>query len=368
MTSPDEACAQLDAGTPVCDAGSCVECTQLRPEACDGVTPVCGQDNGCTACTEHDQCAGTACHLDGELRGACFEASEVVMVANNAELAAAIATIGNDSGVIVLEGATGYNQTVNIAGNVEIAFVGPLTAVLSGTAGLPSLNVGGDAIVYLAGPSVANGDADGLSCSGTSVWLDDSEVRNNADLGMDVSGGCAAHLRRTVISTNTGGGLSISGGELTTRNVVIGRNGDNLSSTVGGVRLDGTIAEIVYSVIVGNEATNAARGSLFCVGGENGSIRNSIITGGGNSISGCDTVTFETNAVDEPALAGSNLDVGPVMAEWFLNLGANDYHLTPAGEAALMDIAMWQPGDPTADIDGDPIPTDLPSFPGYDQP
>ena len=33
-----------------------------------------------------------------------------------------------------------------------------------------------------------------------------------------------------------------------------------------------------------------------------------------------------------------------------------------------MDIALWQPGDPVADIDGDPIPTDLPSFPGYDQP
>ena len=33
-----------------------------------------------------------------------------------------------------------------------------------------------------------------------------------------------------------------------------------------------------------------------------------------------------------------------------------------------MDIAMWEDGDPTADVDGDDIPTDMSSFPGYDQP
>ena len=56
------------------------------------------------------------------------------------------------------------------------------------------------------------------------------------------------------------------------------------------------------------------------------------------------------------------------MAGWFVSLGMNDYHLTTAGETAFMDIAMWQTGDPLADVDGHPIPTDVPSFPGYDQP
>jgi len=71
------------------------------------------------------------------------------------------------------------------------------------------------------------------------------------------------------------------------------------------------------------------------------------------------------NALDHD-LGGSNFNVG-YDATWF-SPDDGDVHLTPAGEAVLMDIAMWQPGDPSADIDGDPIPTDVPSFPGYDQP
>ena len=33
-----------------------------------------------------------------------------------------------------------------------------------------------------------------------------------------------------------------------------------------------------------------------------------------------------------------------------------------------MDIAQWDEGDPLFDFEGDAIPTDMPSFPGYDQP
>ncbi len=33
-----------------------------------------------------------------------------------------------------------------------------------------------------------------------------------------------------------------------------------------------------------------------------------------------------------------------------------------------MDIAQWTKGDPLTDIDGDAIPQEMPSFPGYDQP
>ena len=162
--------------------------------------------------------------------------------------------------------------------------------------------------------------------------------------------------------------MDIAGGELTMVNSVVGRNGDNLTSSIGGLRLDGTATEITYSVMVGNEATNPSRGTLFCVGGETGVVHNSILVGSGESISGCGTLTLESNAVDGSSLGGTNDDVGPIMAGWFTNLGTNDFHLTTAGETTFMDIATWQAGDPTTDIDGDPIPTDMPSFPGYDQP
>jgi hypothetical protein len=56
------------------------------------------------------------------------------------------------------------------------------------------------------------------------------------------------------------------------------------------------------------------------------------------------------------------------MSSWFAMPDMGDYHLTTSGETEFADIAMWQEGDPLTDIDGDPIPTDMPSFPGYDQP
>ncbi len=370
LSDPDGACAELDAQAPVCAGGVCVQCTTDRQGVCSGQTPVCVATNECAACTEHHECPDSACHLDGMNQGACFEPTEVTMVANAAELAAAVSNIGDGRGVIVLQGPTSYSESVNIAGDAEVAILGPSSAVLSGTSGLPipSLNVGGNAIVYLAGPSVANGDFNGVACSGTSMWLDDSAVRNNVQLGMDVSGDCALRLRRTVVASNLGGGIDIAGGELTMRNSVVGRNGDDLTSSIGGLRLDGTATAITYSAAVGNEATNANRGSLFCLGGESGSIRNSILVGSGDSITGCDSLTFESNAVDGTALGGSNDNVGTVMAGWFIDLGINDYHLTTVGEAEFVGIASWQKGDPMTDIDGDPIPTDMASFPGYDQP
>lgn len=63
-----------------------------------------------------------------------------------------------------------YNQTLNIAANAEVALLSTASAQLSGTAGLPSLNVAEDAIVYVDGPSIANGGT-GLACTGTSVCV-----------------------------------------------------------------------------------------------------------------------------------------------------------------------------------------------------
>nr|MCH9687335.1 hypothetical protein [Deltaproteobacteria bacterium] len=61
MGDPNGACADLDASNPVCDAGSCVECTAAAG-ACGGQAPVCDENNECTACTEHSQCPQSACH------------------------------------------------------------------------------------------------------------------------------------------------------------------------------------------------------------------------------------------------------------------------------------------------------------------
>lgn len=136
----------------------------------------------------------------------------------------------------------------------------------------------------------------------------------------------------------------------------------------GADRLDSTSVDITYSTIIGNEATNAARRSISCAGDEIGEIRNSIIATTGNSVDGCDRLSFLGNAVDDPDAAANGTEVGPAMPAWFVDLGMSNFHLSGAGADALMGIAMWQEGDPLTDIDDEAIPTEMPSAPGYDQP
>ena len=111
---------------------------------------------------------------------------------------------------------------------------------------------------------------------------------------------------------------------------------------------------------------------MFCAGGESGTIRNNIIVAGGNTVDGCAAALFDNNAVDDGGVGGSNDNVGGAVPGWFASVGTNDFHLTDSGidpgVDVFMDIAQWEDGDPVADVDGDPIPTDMPSFPGYDQP
>jgi hypothetical protein len=54
-----------------------------------------------------------------------------------------------------------------------------------------------------------------------------------------------------------------------------------------------------------------------------------------------------------------NIDLGdpeqvPVLFE---NLDNGDLRLTAAGVTAFTDVALWQSGDPAADIDGNPRPS-----------
>ncbi len=150
-------------------------------------------------------------------------------------------------------------------------------------------------------------------------------------------------------------------------NSVVGRNGDDAVSVVGGVAVNGTAVDVRYSTIVDNESTAAGSESFACDGAVSGEVRNSIVVGAGGSVDSCSGVTFSGNAADE-ALGGTNDNVGAFVAGWFMNLGANDFGLTASGETTLMDIAQWAEGDPVTDIDGELIPQEMPSFPGYDQP
>ncbi|MEM9457496.1 MAG: hypothetical protein AAGF11_25175, partial [Myxococcota bacterium] len=316
-------------------------------------------------------CPQSACHLDGSDAGACFDAADVTMVANTTELSAALAALGpDDDAVFVLE-AGAYGVTVDIGSDVEIAILGNgmVAPTLTGN-GPRSVEISGNAIAYLGNVDISNSDVfgGGVFCSGLAVWIDDSIVRGNAQLGMDISAGCVTHLRRTGVQTNDGGGISVDGlgTHLYAENSVIA---GNIGPVAGaGIRIIAANAELTYSVVVSN-GTFAAPVNFECLGDVSGEVRNSIISGpNGNSINACDTLTWNTNALDTDNLGATNTNIGPYSNSWFVDPGIGDYHLDATQLPMFMDIAMWQKGDPITDIDGDPIPTEMASFPGYDQP
>jgi hypothetical protein len=368
LADPNGACAAADGNTPVCADGTCVQCTLDSPSACAGQTPVC-VENSCVACAEHFQCPDSACHLDGDEVGSCFDVADVITIANVADLSNALGRLGaGGQAVMVLSPGT-YGVTISIGGSAEVAVLGAEegTPVLSGN-GSRAVDVFGSAIVYLANVQVDNNAGDGVACSGTSVWLDDASIENNPQVGLTSTGGCGVHSRRSVFANNSGGGINCVAGELALENSAIGLNGNAFASSVGGVRVDGTAVTITYSSIVANEALLDPRGSLSCTGGATGEVRNSIVVGGGSSVDACDAIAFVTSAVDDPMIGGTTVDVGPAMNAWFVALGLADFHLTMQGRTAMEGIAVWQDGDPVTDIDGDPIDLGALGYPGYDQP
>lgn len=367
---PSGACIALGEQTPICSRGMCVGCDEAAPDTCVGQTPVCAGDEGCRACVEHFECPSAACHLDGDDVGACFDMAQVMSVSDAAELSVAVAGLRTDDRMAFLLDPGFYPLTIDIGDSAEIAIIGmgEDAPVLTGD-GARAVEVFGNAIMYLSNVRVSNSNAsgDGLECSGRSAWVDDSRLEDNR-FGIAMSGGCFVHTRRTLIADNSGGGIDSSGGDLSLRNSAVSLNGNGFSSEVGGFRLTNTTVEITYTTIAANESMVPGEASISCIGGgEMGEVRNSIIVGAGQELGDCVGIMFASNAVDT-GIGGSNIDVGSVMATWFTGLGTGDLHLSPEGAMVFGGIAQWQMGDPVADIDGDPIPSDMSSVPGYDQP
>jgi hypothetical protein len=300
--------------------------------------------------------------------GACFDEADVVDAANETALRNAITgAAGADQVVVRLTGSNyALSQLLEVTDD-EVAILGSGSQVISRN-GDPVITVSSSGIVYFSELAVANGSGNGVNCSGTSIWLDDTEVRNNAQVGLDISGGCAAHLRRTVVRANAGGGMVVDGAttSLAMENSVVG---DNVGAAAGpGVRVISADIAITYSTVVSN-GTFANPDNIECLSGAGGEVRNSIFSGpNGNSIITCAGLSWDYNAMDTSGLGGTNDNVGMYDAAWFVSPGTGNYGLSSAGEPEFMDIAQWQDGDPLADFEGDPIPTDMPSFPGYDQP
>jgi len=345
----DASCAMDYPDTPAClfvgeKAGSCVECrldnvvacTKMPPPCDEGIDacPVCDESiNECVPCTAHEQCGDAACNL---CTGECLPADAVVHVGGDTpdfdtlnEAVMSFVDLDIEATIIVHAGS--YNEAVFVGVGRVFAFLaadGDLP-VWSGTTGLdaPQLTVGPGSHVLL----------DGLRLSGN-----DSPTAP----AVEVNGGHACVNRSRIIKNDGGGIWAHSNADLVVRNSFVGSGVDTIGLEVS----DDASASVLYSTITAS--TFASTPALSCTMPMAVDVRNSIIVSqGGTSPDelSCPEAILTNTATEQ--------EVGSFVSGWFVNFNNGDFHLTATGATAFDDIAIWQTGDPTTDIDGEDRPT-----------
>ncbi len=386
----DQYCNAIGDETPACDTarGLCVACDGVMRSVCTGQSPICGATGACEACTEHEQCPDTACHLspNDSLVGACFETSEVIWVDSTAvcpgmgtqaspscSLQGTLSGLGpGDVHVIKLvHNGTPITQQVTASGDITVAIVGQNgVPTFSGNPGSPggAFVAGGSSLLYLHRLRFNDNPlSHGISCSGSEVWLTGSEIADNAGWGIFDTGPCTLNLRRSTLHHNTLGGVRVVGGALTLDNAAVAINGNG--SAGPAVELQFGTLKFLYSTIVGNDGVSSD--SLTC-NQATGEIRNSIVQGVDPfSISlDCFMLDMEYNALDNSNFAnGTNQQVPLYNEVQFVDPDAGDFRLQAPPLSPYGDTALWVEGDPIFDADGSERPLDGSlGYAGIDEP
>jgi len=160
-------------------------------------------------------------------------------------------------------------------------------------------------------------------------------------------------VRRSKLVNNTGGGIVVNGGGvLMLENSFVG--GD-VSDRKAIYIMNGT-ANMVYSTLGAGFGESHA---LFCDGGANTSVRNSLLLArtGDNDEFVCPGASIVDSAL-EMDIAG-NVSLGNMATTWFIDGGFNNGNFVLSGThpPAIETAATWQTGDPATDIAGLPRPT-----------
>lgn len=256
---------------------------------------------------------------------------------------------------------------------------------------IEAVGVGGSGTIRIV-PGVGAGYAQDLSvlAGQTLVLIGDGEyVPNiNAEPGGAPSVLTIAEPDATVWATGLrfrggtdGPAIEVSGGSLHASAIQIA------DSEAGGIVVDGGSAELTNSFIahwwsqdhaifvdsgsfVGRNISvvwaQTASGAVFCTSAATVHLHDSIVV----SLATVDDFVCQGVVLDHVVTKD---DVGPppiTASPWFENQFGGDLHLRPDGAAVFADLADWNTGDPTADIDGDPRPRvdGTPDFPGADVP
>jgi hypothetical protein len=321
------------APTSVCEisSGTCVQC--IAPDqvsACNGTSPVCGDDHACRGCTAHADCPSSmACLPDGS----CAAEAQVAyvdpaqgngkacsLVAPCKKVADALATArpyakltgslneqvqlnGQNVTVLANPGTTLTSTTNGIlvevrgASHVEIYDLTIMGA--SGPSGIGlSLPAGNTASVVLGRVTISNNIGGGISSTGGTIAVSLSAINGNAGGGINATGGSVT-VSRSSITGNTGSGISLSQSQFDITNSIIASNGGP-SASVGGVRLDQTNAgtrRFDFNTVTNNNGMDGNALGVVCT-----------LVG--------QPVTFSGNIVYANQVGGTRTQVGGANCNW----------------------------------------------------
>jgi len=315
---------------------------------CEGQLLLCdAETNACVGCQRHEECASGACEL---AQGTCFDAAGAVHVDGDGgqdfgSISEAVASIddGQDGVIVVheLDGGLSYQEPVLIDGGKTIALLAAPgeSPIVQGTGGNPGLRVeGAGTVLYMEGLELSLAAAEGLVVDEAFTWVD-----------------------RGRIVQNTGGGvLAQNGAELVLRNCFVGGGAQD----VDAIALNDSTLDMLYTTAAGGSVIGGQTRALFCEGGASAIVRNSILV----SLDPMPEVECSGVVLTNSA---TEAETGPLDAVgWFGGYVAGDFLLTMPGADIFRDIAQWQSGDPSTDIDGDLRPSmdATPDYAGADVP
>jgi len=360
VMDPDGACAELDAGVPLCVENACVQCTGEQDAACGDLTPICDvETNTCIGCSGHDECPESACNI---AEGNCFDPASVVHVDGTTpcadgdgteqdpycDLGEALIAVPGESLIVLhpmLSNPFSYVEANTISSIVAIFGAnGEVMPTVQGAGSIAALTVPGSGQLFLAGIQLSGAqlEAPGIRVNGQ-AWIEKSRIVNNS-----------------------GGGIVVdNGGSLFLENSFVGGNVDDVDAILV---VDGS-AQINYSTLAGGGDLEETASALSCTPGSSVSVRNSILV----AVSAGPELVCDDATVTDSALEGSlgdNLELGELVPGWFASYALGDFSLVGGMYPPAIEMAAtWLDGDPATDIEGDARPTTdgMPDFAGADR-
>jgi hypothetical protein len=251
---------------------------------------------------------------------------------------------GETGTLVVHERSNGvaYSEALAIADARTVALIAapaerPFLANDVGT----SLQIEADAEVYIRGLLIAG--IDPIHVDAATLVLDEVEVQAS------ISAGVQLQAEARLIARNT---------------ILLSSGSDNFFGPA--LTADASRFELVYSTVIGRLSNLA----VFCSGGTAGSyLRNSLVGSESGAVAiDCVEITLLNNALEDASEYPGNVTIGEIQPEWFV--GGSNYRLDSMAPIEIATAAVWQVGDPSADIDGERRPASAGSldFAGADRP